>query len=78
MGFGLGSRCFYASYNDIIFKFEDKRDRDYFLNHGAKYISAKEVYSSGRILSAIKVKCSQSLSSNKERKLEIKRWKNKQ
>ena len=41
MGFGMGSRSYYASFGGWVFQFEDKRTRD-LLVKGGRAISAKE------------------------------------
>lgn len=74
--FGIGSRTWYAIWHGIIFNFEYKKDRDYFIVHGnAEILSAKEVYNMRGFTNCIKVNCSSSLGSNEYRKSEIKKWK---
>ena len=41
MGFGLGSRAYYAEFNGWVFCFESKRDRDLMVK-GGRAISATE------------------------------------
>lgn len=41
MGFGLGSRSYYAEFDGWVYRFEDKRTRDLLVKGGRK-ISAKE------------------------------------
>ena len=74
--YGIGSRTFYAMYNDILFNFEYKRDRDYFVDNmdGAKRVSALVAYKSKKLLDAIKVEASCKLGANVERKREINSW----
>ena len=41
----LGSRSFYALWHGMIFEFQDKRFRDWFINTSdAEYISSKDAY----------------------------------
>ena len=76
--FCIGSRTYYAEYHGIIFNFEYKRDRDYFVAHAkdAKIIAAKEAYDKNKLkfLGRIKVECSNRIGANPDRKRRIKEW----
>ena len=51
MGFGLGSRSFYAEFNGWVFQFEDKRTRDIMVKGGNKIkaVDADKVSYMGRV-----------------------------
>ena len=68
------SRTFYAEWHGILFNFEAKRDRDYFLAHlnDAQRISAREAYK--YTSEAIRVPYSASSASNEHRKEAVKSW----
>ena len=72
--FGIGSRCFYAISNDVIFQFESKRDRDCFIDNSeyAKYISAKDAWDSH--LPKVQVPYSGAIGANPYRKQKVKEW----
>ena len=72
--FGIGSRTFYAVWRGIVFEFEAKRDRDYFIAHGARYISAYDVYRLFHCHDCVRVESSCKLGANAERKRRIKNW----
>ena len=77
--FGLGSRTFYAMLGNLMFNFESKRDRDYFVAHakGSRIMSASEYYKiKGSSLHIIKVPASERLGADKDRKRRINRWYN--
>lgn len=74
--FGIGSRTWYAEWHDIVFNFEWKRDRDYFLEHAenAKMISASDVYKNNKMSNSIRIYCSDISYRNKDRRERIKKW----
>ena len=74
--FGIGSRTFFAVWNNTLLNFESKVDRDYFVAHSdkAKIISAKEAYRSGQLCNAVRITASTAIGANKERRLNIFKW----
>ena len=70
------SRTTYAFWHGIVFNFEHKQDRDYFIDHSdAEPISAKEVYDMDyKTRRLIQVPASVTLGANKYRKKVIKDW----
>ena len=75
--FGIGSRTFYAIWGSLMFNFESKRDRDYFVAHaeGSRIMPSCEYYKiQGSSLHAIKVPASYRLGADKDRKHRINRW----
>lgn len=73
--FGIGSRTFYAIWHGIIFNFEYKRDKDYFIAHikGAHHISAYDAYKSGKLSKSIRV-TSSTIDRKTGRRERIKEW----
>lgn len=49
----LGSRSFYCIFNDEIFEFQSKKQRDEMYSHGCRFISAADVYK--RHINTIKI-----------------------
>lgn len=51
MGFGLGSRSFYAEFDGWVFQFDDKRTRDLLVKGGRKItaLEADEASYMGRV-----------------------------
>jgi hypothetical protein len=50
----FGSRAFYAKWHDIYFEFQDKKFRDWFVEHSdAEVVRAQEVYDSGKYLDTV-------------------------
>lgn len=75
--FGIGSRTFYALWHGIIFNFEARKDRDYFIDHSngeAITITAKAAYDSGKMLKRVRIYASDRLGSNEDRKERIEKW----
>ena len=75
--FGIGSRTFYALYNgNIIFNFEAKVDRDYFVSHSlyAECISATEAWKHKNILNKVNVPASYAIGRNPYRQKTIAEW----
>ena len=73
--FGIGSRCFYAKWKDIIFEFAYKRDRDYFIdNSDAEYISSLDAYKQYPKDGFVQVYPSCMIGANPDRKKRIKEW----
>lgn len=70
------TRTYYALLNGLVFNFEAKEDRDYFVfnsNGLAKNLSAKDAY---LLQNYIRVESSQKVGENPYRKLAIRKWKN--
>ena len=75
--FGIGSRTFYAICDDLIFNFEYKRDRDYFVAHmkDAKILSAHDYYKiEGFSFRTIRVEASCKVGADKYRKKQVEDW----
>ena len=75
MGMGFGSRSYYAEWKNILFNFESKHDRDYFVAHSeeVKVIPAKKAYERQDWISRVKLRSS-TTGLSKERKERIKNW----
>lgn len=74
------SRTTYLDYKGILFNFEDKWDRDYFMAHarGWTVISAQEAYTRPDYKDAIRIRSSRILTTNpiaKGRQKTIRKWK---
>ena len=74
--FGIGSRTFYAEWHGMLFNFEYKRDRDYFVAHSidAKIVSAVNAYDKHKPSNKIMVRAFDALGANKDRKIRVKNW----
>lgn len=70
------SHTTYAIWHGIIFNFEHRQDRDYFIDHSeAKVISAKEVYDMNyKTRKLIQVPASVCIGTNQGRKKRVKDW----
>lgn len=75
MGFAW-SHTWWAEWRGILFNFEWKRDREYFIDHadGARVVYAQEAYNDPRYLDAVRVYCSSCLGGNEYRKQEVRNW----
>lgn len=74
--FGIGSRTWYAEYHGMLFNFEWRRDRDYFIAHSngeAKVISSKDAYSNEN-WGKMKIRIYASCTDKTSRRQRIKDW----
>ena len=75
------TRTYYAALNELLFNFEAKLDRDYFVSNSnglAQNVLAKDAYALQHYMlqDFIRVESSQKLGENNHRKLAIRKWKN--
>ena len=72
--FGIGSRCFYAICNGIVFMFESKMDRDCFVDtcRDAEIISATNVWK--HRYPRVQVPYSGAVGADPYRKLKVREW----
>lgn len=70
------SRTWWAEWHGILFNFEWRRDRSYFLDKlpDVKIVCAKDAYDHPQYSNAVRVEASSKLGANRERKERIKTW----